>query len=241
MIKDTPYFKFYLQEVNESKVLASSSEDKLYQATSDYYKKIGVIKFVHETPGLKPHGSASNSVWVIKQDIFKKLDEEEQDLVTNVFDKNKNVLNFLLEEVALENGFVQVKYFNNHDEAMKWLTKNSNIPFLKSPTKAKLEDISMGAATTVLPVGLLSSLGFGLGSVTAVGTTVLVATIVSLRSLVSVPNRTREYIKETDFYELTEKGTEHLDEEINNEIINSIELEYLELDTDNKKVNDKDN
>lgn len=235
MIKDTPYFKFYLQKVSENKILTVSSEDKLYQAAADYYEKIGVIKFVHNNPGLKPQGSASNAVWVIKPNIFKKLDEEEQDLVTNVFDKNKNVLNFLLEEVALEEQFVQAKPFNNHEEAVKWLRKNSEIPFLKNPTKAKLEDISMGAATTVLPVGLLSSLGFGLGSVTAVGTTVLVATIISLRSLVSVPNRTREYIRETDFYEVTEQGVKLLHEETNNNIINNIELEYLELDTDSDK------
>lgn len=240
MIKNTPYFRAYLKEVDENNTLISASYDPILKATSDYYEKIGAIKYVQGGTRFPRQGEATNATWLIKPQVFKTLDEDEQDLITNIYDKNKDVLLFVLEEVALEENLVDKKVFENNDEARKWLKANSSISFLKNPTKAKMEDISLGAASTVLPIGLASSIAFGIGSAASLAATLLLGAAVSVRSLFSVSNRTREFIVSTDFYVLNNKGLEVLNDGVPiTEIKKDSELEYLEVEAEsNKSDND---
>lgn len=239
MIKDTPYFRAYLKEVDENNTLISASYDPIFKATSDYYEKIGAIKYVQGGTRLPREGEATNATWLVKPQVFKTLDEDEQDLITNIYDKNKDVLLFVLEEVALEENLVDKKVFENNDDARKWLKANSNIAFLKNPTKAKIDDISIGAASTVLPIGLASSIAFGIGSAASVAATLLLGAVVSVRSLLSVSNRTRDFIVSTDFYVLNNHGLQVLNDGVPiTEIKKDSELEYLEVEAESKKLDD---
>lgn len=224
MIKNTPYFRKALELVDEDKTIPNSYQIDL----SEYYStQHAIIR-------------TNNDAWILGDAYYEALDREERSLVENVFDKDKPVAMFLIQQVMLDEKLIEKKTFSSKKERLVWLKENSNL--MKGRTKKKFKFPVIGSLAGLgagsMPAGILV-----LNSAIAVSNSlyVVAATVVAglgAGLFFNTPPLTVEQ-PDTDIYVLTEKGHRVL--ETNNEVVEishgTAELEYFDLSSGAEKVN----
>lgn len=216
MIKNTSYFKQILDQVNKNKYIPTNQQTKIEK----YYLAQKVLQ------------KADNDVLFLG-DSYDSLDKEEQDFVTNLFDKYKPISDFVLKDILLKEDLIKEKTFYSTKEKTKWLKEHSEVFKNKTNVKENLIYTGAGAGLPLIVTSFPLAAVLGSGA-SAIGLSILLginAVGAGTGLSISLMNN-HSMLKKLNVYTITEKGERFLQDEevVDTETPSPVnDLEYLEI------------